>query len=95
MFGITKRKKKLGKKATYMKKDRYKLKPSEELKIRLRFQNKCKEFNDKTLEELEDLYNKTKMSGTDRRALLYIASMKKKITSQVIEAPKKVEEDGN
>lgn len=77
-----------------MKKERHKLKPSEELKIRLRFQNKCKEFNEKTVEELEELYNKTKMSGTDRRALLYIASIKKKINVEVVN--KTVEEaDGN
>jgi len=47
-------------------------------KIRNRFFNKIEEFKLKSLEELEKLYDETKMSSTDRNALLVAMSEIKK-----------------
>ena len=84
-------------------KQRNKLSVTEQAKIRARFNKKCEEYELLTIDELKDLYVKTKMSNTDRRALLYTAGLKKqqiaidnsKVINNTEVIKEKLEDDGN
>ena len=58
------------------KKQRNKPKPQDIAKIRARFNAKCEEYKDKSLEELKEIYKTVKMSSTDRTALVEVVNMK-------------------
>lgn len=57
------------------KKQRNKLKPEEVEKITNRFRTKFDEFTKLSLNELKDTFNNTKMSSTDRDALIKATSV--------------------
>lgn len=59
-------------------KQKRKLKEADKAKIMNRYITKCEEFKSLTLEDLKQLYNNTKMSSTDRQALIKIMDFKLK-----------------
>lgn len=75
---------------------RNKLKPNIIAKINARYSMKLKEFSEKSLEELQEIFKTTKMSSTDKHALLEATDMKLREESNKIltEASKNVK-DGN
>ena len=66
------------------RKQRNKLKPAEIEKVKARYKTKLEEFSEMTIDELVEK-STTKMSFTDKRALVHAFSLKK---------PKITEEDG-
>lgn len=69
-----------------------KLANSSMMKIRTRFFNKVEEFKLKSSEELDKMYEETKMSSTDRNALLVAMSELKKNEKVTKSEDKNVEE---
>lgn len=74
-----------------MRKQRNKIKLADRAKMQARFDMKCEEFNDKSLEELRELFRNTKMSSTDRQALVKTVDMK--LSAQMAETLKDIKDD--
>jgi len=74
-----------------MRKQRNKIKLADRAKMQARFDMKCEEFSTKTLEELRELFRNTKMSSTDKHALIKVVDMK--LSSQMVETLKEIKDD--
>jgi len=78
-----------------MRKQRNKLKLQDYIKIKRRYDMITEKYSDKSLEELKEIYNTTKMSTTDKSAIVALVDIKLK--EKVVKESKNPEEfeDGN
>lgn len=74
-----------------MRKQRNKLKISDRAKIQARFDMKYEEFSKLELEELRRLFRETKMSSTDKHALIKVVDVK--LAKQMSETLKEIKDD--
>ena len=75
------------------KKERNKLKASDWAKKEARYNMKCEEFNKLDLDELRRLFRETKMSSTDKYALIKVVDTK--LAQNATDEIKKIKENIN
>lgn len=74
-------------------KNKTKLSVIDKQKIRNRYESKLLEFQSKSLDELQDIFQSTKMSSTDRHAIIKAADIKLKERALEIAKERELEDN--